>query len=718
MRQVLIKKGNAIVEDVPAPIVENGTVLVRVEYSCISAGTEIAGLNHSGTALWKRAAKDPRKVKKALQLAAIKGLSHTASVVRGELEAGAVTGYSAAGTVVAIGPGVDAYKIGDMVACAGAQCAHHAEFIRVPVNLTVRIPGGLDTAPASTVTLGAIALQGVRRVQPTLGETFVVVGLGVLGQLTVQILKANGCRVIGTDLSSERIALAQSLGMDESIRPGKELDVAKVARLTDGIGADGVIVTAASQDDNLLSHSFLLCRRKGRVVLVGDVPITINRAVIYKNELEFFISTSYGPGRYDQRYEEYGLDYPVAYVRWTENRNMSEYLRLLAEGRINIEALISKTYPLEKADAAYASCTRSAVRPLIVLLSYPEKAQTSPDTLITNPRQTKLSPANKHIRLGVIGAGGFAKGMHLPNLKSLADSYRIEAVASRSGHNAKAVATQYEAAYATTDYLKVLGDKEIDAILITTRHNLHAAIVLAALTAGKHVLVEKPLAMSSDELKKIEDFYAQNDSAPLLLTGFNRRFSPHARRIKEFVAKRTNPLMINYCMNAGHTPSEHWVHGPQGGGRNIGEACHIYDLFTALTESKVVSVSAHSIRPKTAHYRIDDNFVTTMSFLDGSVATLTYTALGSSDFPKETMTLFVDGMVLELDDYRVTRIHGTTDKGVDTRLADKGQKDELKAFARAIRGESEWPIPFWQQLQATRISFEVEDLLRSTGDEI
>jgi predicted dehydrogenase/threonine dehydrogenase-like Zn-dependent dehydrogenase len=718
MKQVLIQLGSAVVDSVPAPLVEPGTVLVQVHHSCISAGTELTGLNHSATPLWKRALKDPWKVKKALELVATRGVSHTTAVVRGELEAGAVTGYSAAGTVIAVGSGVDSYKAGDQVACAGAQCAHHAEFIRVPVNLTVHIPDGLDTASASTVTLGAIALQGVRRAKPTLGETFVVVGLGVLGQLTVQLLKANGCRVIGTDLDKERITLAQSLGMDESIIPGSELDVERVARLTDGIGADGVIITAASPDDTLLSNSFLLCRRKGRVVLVGDIPIKISRAAIYKNELEFFISTSYGPGRYDQHYEEHGLDYPVAYVRWTENRNMSEYLRLLAERQVNANALVSRTYPLEQAGAAYESFKTSEVRPLILLLSYPEYSQTAPETLIANPKHAPISSSTKHIRIGVIGAGGFAKGMHLPNLKSMADTYRIQAVVSRSGHNAKAVATQYEAAYATTDYLKVLDDKDIDAVLITTRHNLHANMVLAALKAGKHVLVEKPLALTSEELQNIENFFPSNDSAPVLLTGFNRRFSPHTQRIKELLTNRSNPLIINYSMNVGHIPSEHWVHGSEGGGRNIGEACHIYDLFTAITESKVVSLSAHSIRPKTAHYRADDNFVTSMSFSDGSVATLTYTALGTKDFPKETMTLFADGMVLELDDYQATRIYGRTSKGVETRLADKGQADELKAFAQALRGETEWPIPLWQQLQATRVSFEVERLLSPADKEI
>ncbi|MDH5525229.1 MAG: bi-domain-containing oxidoreductase [Desulfobulbaceae bacterium] len=713
MKQVLIRQGKAVVEAVPAPMVEAGTVLISLESSCLSAGTELSGLQHSGTPLWKRALKDPWKVKKTLELIVTRGFSHTTSVIRGELEAGAVTGYSAAGTVIGVGEGVDNFKKGDRVACAGAQCAHHAEIVRVPVNLVVPVPDPLDMFAASTVTLGAIAMQGVRRANPTLGETFVVVGLGVLGQLTVQLLKANGCRVIGTDLDENRIAIAQSMGMDAALRPGEGLDTGRVARVTDGVGADGVIVTAASPDTTLLSNSFLMCRRKGRVVLVGDVPIKIDRSVIYRKELDFFISTSYGPGRYDQRYEEEGLDYPVAYVRWTENRNMAEYLRLLADGRVNVEPLISKIYPLEQAGDAYESFQMLEVRPLILLLSYPEFEKETLENLIVNPNSPPLDSSVDKIRLALVGAGGFAKGMHLPNIKKLADLFQLQAVVSRSGHNAQAAATLYEAAYATTQYQRVLEDGNIDAVLIATRHNLHADMVLQALEAGKHVLVEKPLALNESELGRIANFFASRNTAPVLLTGFNRRFSPHLQCIKDVLVQRTNPLLIDYRMNAGHIPSDHWVHGPEGGGRNIGEACHIYDLFTALVDSRLVNVSAHAIRPATGHYRGDDNFVASMSFEDGSVANLTYTALGTSKFPKETMALFAEGMVLELDDFRQTRIHGAKINGVETRLPDKGQREELVAFAKAIRGEAEWPIPLWQQLQATRISFEVERLIGS-----
>ena len=713
MKQVLIKQGKAVVEEIPAPQVEPGTVLVQVDHSCISVGTEMSGIKVSGLPLWKRALKQPQNVKKAIQMVATQGYTHTKSVIEGKLTAGQPTGYSAAGIVLEVGDGIDDIVPGDRVACAGAQCAHHAEIIRVPRNLTVPIPDGLGFAEASTVTLGAIAMQGVRRANPTLGETFVVLGLGILGQLTAQLLKANGCRVIGTDLDTSRIELAKDLGMDIGIYPENGDDIESVARLTNGIGADGVIITAATPSDEVVSTAFKMCRKKGRVVLVGDVGLNLNRADFYAKELDFLVSTSYGPGRYDNNYEERGLDYPVAYVRWTENRNMSEYLRLLAEGKVKVDKMISAIYPVDKAAEAYEVLGSSEAKPLMVLLSYPHPAaDTIPVRVVANPY---AKPAGSGvIRLALVGAGGFAKGMHLPNIKELSSLYHLHAVVSRTGHNASATAIQFSAKYSTTDYQKVLDDPEVDAVLIATRHNLHARMVLQALKAGKHVLVEKPLALNEEELQQIEEFYTSSSvfgPQPVLLTGFNRRFSKYARRIHELTRERSNPMVLNYRMNAGYIPLDHWVHTQEGGGRNIGEGCHIYDLFTYLTSSKVVSIDAKSIKPKTGYYSYSDNFVATMSFEDGSIATLTYTSLGSKEYPKEQLEVFVDGKVIKLDDYRKLTVTGAKAIGVETKLSDKGQKEELEAFAKAIREGGEWPIPLWQQLQATRISFKIQEMI-------
>lgn len=709
MKQVLIKQGQAVVEEVPAPKVEPGTVLVRVDHSCISVGTEMSGITASGLPLWKRAVKEPENVMKAIKMVATEGVSRTRSIVQGALSAGNPTGYSASGIVLEVGNGIEDLLPGDRVACAGAQCAHHAEVIRVPRNLTVLIPEGLDLASASTVTLGAIALQGVRRGQPTLGETFVVIGLGILGQLTAQLLRANGCRVIGTDLDRGRINLARETGMDIGIHPEDGNDIEQVARLTNGIGADGVIITAATPSDAVISTAFKMCRKKGRVVLIGDVGLNLNRGDFYQKELDFFISSSYGPGRYDNIYEEKGLDYPVAYVRWTENRNMAEYLRLLSEERVNIKPLVSSTYPIDEASLAYEVLKTAEKKPLMVLLSYPA-VEEAPGRVVINPMAR--AAGKDRVRIAVAGAGGFAKGMHLPNLQSLSNLYHIQAVMSRTGHNAVATARQFSANYSTTDYQQILSDKEVDAVLIATRHNIHSSMALDSLRAGKHVLVEKPLALTREELSQINNFYSSLDpqkAAPILLTGFNRRFSSYARRIREIVKERTNPMILNYRMNGGYIPLNHWVHTEEGGGRNIGEACHIYDLFTYLTGSRVVSVDARAIRPTTGYYSHMDNFVATMTFDDGSVATLTYTALGSKDYPKEQLEVYVDGKVLVMEDYKKLTVFGAKIKGIETKISEKGQKEELEAFAKAIREGGEWPIPLWQQVQATEISFEVEN---------
>ncbi|MDR0268460.1 bi-domain-containing oxidoreductase [Paenibacillus sp.] len=716
MNQVIIRHGNAVVEQTPAPEIQKGTVLVQVEHSCISIGTEISGLRTSGVPLWKRAVQQPDKVKKLMQIAATQGLSHTRNMLKLKTSSGQPSGYSAAGMVIEVGEGVVDLKVGDRVACAGAQFAHHAEIIRVPRNLVTSVPEGLGMAEASTVTLGAIAMQGLRRAAPTLGETFVVIGLGILGQLTAQLLKANGCRVIGTDLDDTRIALAQRLGMDMAIQPGEESGVEAALRLTDGLGADGVIITAAARSSVILSEAFRMTRKKGRVVVVGDVGLEINRADIYEKELDFYISTSYGPGRYDRDYEEKGRDYPLGYVRWTENRNMREYLRLASEGKIQLGPMISCVFPVDQAAEAYTYIQNAETKPMMVLLSYPQTASATGDIhkVTVNPGQNAVQGADGKVRIGLIGAGEFAKGMHLPNINALSGMFQLQAVMSQTGHNAAETAKQFGAVYASTSYPVLLQDPEIDAVLIATRHDTHASIVLDALHAGKHVFVEKPLALTRTELENIEKYYADfpdGRPAPVLVTGFNRRFSPYATKIKEMVEQRSNPMILNYRMNAGYLPLDHWTQTEEGGGRNRGECCHIYDLITYLTGSRVQRIHASHIRPGTKHYTHTDNFVATMEFADGSVATVTYTALGSKSYPKEQMDIYVDGKNIFLDDYRRLLIAGSKLKGMETKIANKGQRETLEQFGEAARGQKDWPIPLWQQIQAMEIALEVERLL-------
>ena len=550
MKQALIQGGKVVVWEVPCPVVDRGSILVAVEHSCISIGTEISGIRSSAAPLWRRALKQPDKIMWVLNNVRTRGLAPTKQLVKGKISSVRATGYSAAGTVIQVGEDVEGFAIGDRVACAGGQCSYHAEIICVPINLAVPIPDNVTFADASTVALGAIALQGVRRASPTLGENFVVIGLGVIGQITAQLLKANGCKVIGTDIERYRIEMALGLGMDLALYNENDPPLDRVSRLTDGVGVDGVIITAATPSSEVLSNAFSMCRKKGRVVLVGDVGLDIKRKDIYSKELDFLISTSYGPGRYDPHFEEEGLDYPIAYIRWTENRNMQAYIDLISNGRIKIEPLVSAVFPIELAAEAYAAIEDHTRETLAVLLSYPKPAKQRDTCNVIRTYRT-VHPSSDKIRLGIVGVGSFLKGTHLPNLRAQSDKYRITAVVSKSGHNAADTAQQVGATIIASDLAQVVADPNIDAFIITTRHNLHAPMTLAALRAGKHVLCEKPLALTRKELNEIREFYNElpsNQPVPLLLTGFNRRFSPYVRRIRDMLTDRTNPMIINYRM--------------------------------------------------------------------------------------------------------------------------------------------------------------------------
>lgn len=713
MKQVILTRAGVEVYDVPAPQAAPGCVLVKVSRSCISTGTELSGVKSSNLPLWKRALQRPDQVRQVINMVRTQGLARTCETVRSHLDLSSPMGYSLAGTVVAGGAGIDDLFPGDRVACAGGQAAYHAEYVCVPRNLTVPVPDGVDDAAASTVTLGAIALQGVRRAEPTVGETFVVVGLGILGQLTARLLKASGVQTIGADLSAERIEQARQHGLDLAIAADGDEPEQRVARLTGGVGADAVIVTAASASADLLNTALRMCRRKGRVVLVGDVPITIDRADIYAKEIDFRISTSYGPGRYDRNYEESGLDYPVGYVRWTENRNMQAFLGLLAGGAVKVDDLVATRYPIAEAAAAYAAL-QSKAKPLSVILTYPDAPAAEPVRRVANP---KVGTGHQGaVRLAVIGAGSFAKSTLLPILRDDSDRFTLSAICARQGHTAAATARQFGAGYSSTDYAAVLADPAIDGVLIATRHYKHAEMALAALRAGKHVFVEKPLCLNATELASFTDFYEGGEQGkPLLMTGFNRRFSPFSRAIAQKTASRTNPLVMNYRVNAGYFPPDTWVQGPEGGGRNIGEACHFYDLFVMLAGAEAVSVEATTIRPQTAYYSKRDNFVAIIGFTDGSVANLTYTALGSPDFPKEQFDVFVDGNVYSIDDFKSLSGKGAEAAKMTAAAAGKGHREELVAFGDAIKNGGAWPIPLWQQVEAMRIAFDVEAAIAQAG---
>ena len=709
MKQVLTSASGIQVADVPAPCVGDKTILVRVQHSCISVGTEIAGVKAASEPLYRRALKQPEKLRRAMTLLREKGIAATLDRIR-SAGSGVPLGYSAAGVVVACGAEVSLFGIGDSVACTGSGIANHAELIEVPVNLATRIPPTVDSAAAATVALGAIALQGVRRATPTLGETVLVVGLGILGQLTVQLLKSNGCKVIGADLVAERVAIAQTVGMDWSVNPRNGSYLADIQRLTDGYGADAVIVTAATKDSRVVNDAIRACRRKGRVVIVGDVGLDIDRSEIYAREVDLLISTSYGPGRYDATYEIEGRDYPLPYVRWTENRNMEAYLDLLAVGKIQLEPIPTRVFNIDDAANAYSEIQSGTSGNLLFLLNYPDRVHAG----LRRIPIPVTKPVTGRIRTALIGAGSFAQGMHLPNLAQAGTNFSLHTIVSRNGATARGLANRYGAAFACTDTDDVLADPDIDLVIIATRHHLHAPLVLKALAAGKHVMVEKPLALNASELDAIEAFFRTQPSAPLLMTGFNRRFSPPLLRARSRLAGRQGPLIINYRVNAGYLPSDHWVHGEQGGGRNIGEACHIYDVCNFLIGAHPQQTHAHAVAPWSAQYQRNDNFVVTLGYPDGSQCTITYTALGHSDYAKERMEIFVDGTVIALDDYKSLTVTGARDYNWASANADKGHAQELAALANGVLTGT-WPISLADQIAATRTSFAVEAQLRGNA---
>jgi len=707
MKQVLIKKGKAYPEEVPAPMVNENIILVQVYYSCISVGTEIAGVKSSGESLLKKALRQPEEVTKVMNSVVREGLSRTIKKVKGKLEEWTPIGYSASGVVIDIGANIKDIKIGDRVACAGTGIANHAEYIAVPRNLLVRIPVEVDFDLASTVALGSIALQGVRRANVKLGEYVAVIGLGILGQITVQLLKANSCRVIGMDINETRIQKALKLGLDKGVN-SKDKDIVKiVSALSDGFGVDAVIITAATKSPEPLSLAFQICRKKGRVVLVGVVGMEINREEMYKKELDFLISTSYGPGRYDDQFERKGIDYPYSYVRWTETRNMEEYLKLIAEQKIYIRPLIEKEYKVEEAYAAYEELETAQKKPLIVLFKY-KKAK---EDKILRKIELRHKPIKKdgRINIAVVGAGNFAKEKHLPNLMKLNDLYNLYAIASRTGSNAKFTAQKYGAKYVTTDYKEIFEDENIEAVLIATRHNLHAQLAMMALKAGKAVFLEKPMALNKEELDKLA--VTINETKKPFMVGFNRRFSIYVREVKKHISHRINPMIINYQMNAGYVPLDNWIHSEEGGGRIIGEACHVFDLFNYFTEAEVESISVDSINPKTKHFSSQDNAVVTLKYKDGSICTLTYTALGNNQYPKEYCQIYFDGKIIIINDYKKLEGYGLKIKEIKSVEPNKGQYEELIEFAKYLKGKSQMSIPLWQLIKATEISFFVNEMI-------
>ena len=748
MRQILLNTGGAVIARVPRAVVSHGSVLVRVHYSAISVGTEIAPLRSAvisspdstavgrGLAyaarvrhLARASARDPRKAMNRIMRIArgqLRRLPIPAAVgsqpamAAGDRDVqGWAVGYSAAGEVVAVGDGVTELAVGDLVACAGAGQANHADYINVTRNLVCRVPAGCDPQVAATATLGAIAMQGVRRAAPQLGERVCVLGLGMIGQISAQLLRAAGCDVIGLDLDGGRVARAQSLGMRYGASDADAFR-ALVRDVTGGHGADQTIMTAATKSDAVINLAMDVTRRKGRVVIVGDVGLKVDRNVFYQKEIDLLMSTSYGPGRYDASYELEGHDYPFAYVRWTENRNMQSFLELAASGRIAVAPLIDRIVSIDEAPALYRTLADAeGDLPLGVLIQYsPDAADASERSAPTTVAIRRArAPADGRIAYALVGAGSFGTSMLVPQMDRCRDRYLLKAVVSRNAAQGGNFARDRGVDVLTSNVDDVLADASIDLVVIATRHHEHAAQVKRSLEAGKHVFVEKPLALTWEELSSIAATYTSLETRTALMVGFNRRFSPALEILKARLAARRSPLMIEYRVNAGYIPLDHWVHGTQGGGRNIGEACHMYDVFRFLAGAAVRSIGAAAIDPASLAYARNDNFTATVAYEDGTLATLVYTALGpKTGMGKEHITVFCDNDAFVVDDFHsLTR---ASDGAVLWQSSEilKGHFEELSAFGDAIaRGEPS-PIPFEEIVETTAVALEIEDQLFGRAD--
>ncbi len=712
MIQAILKKGKVLPDSVPAPSVSKGSLLIKVVSSCISAGTELSGVSESKKSIIQKALDQPEKIQKVLNIVKSEGIVSAFQKVKGKLDSGRPTGYSVSGVVIGIGEGVSGFQIGESVAAAGAGLANHAEYVDVPVNLVIKMPVGMDYKQASTVTLGGIALQGVRRADLKLGEFCVVVGAGILGLISVQLLKLSGIRVIAIDLDDNRLKIAKECGAELVLNPKKDDNIKSVENLTAANLADAVLFTAATSSSEPLSQAFQMCKKKGKVVLVGVVGMEIKREDMYAKELDFLISTSYGPGRYDLNYEQKGLDYPYAYVRWTENRNMQEYLRLVHEKKINLEPLISEIFTIDKVEEAFQSLTSLESKPLMVLLDYGQFEPENLNKYLNHDRRITVSSKSLQsgvIRVGVIGTGEFATSIHLPNLKKLSGKFSIHAVMSRTGHKAKAVAEQFGASYATTIAEDIINDNDIDLVMICTRHDSHTELVMKSLKSGKHVFVEKPLSISEKEIDEIKNYFSENqkEEKPILTVGFNRRFSKYIQEIKFHTSKRINPLFVTYRMNAGYIPSNHWVH--EDGGRIIGEACHIIDIMNFLTESEIESVSYESLKPVNEKFIDSDNKSIVLKYKDGSVCSIGYFSVGSRQLSKEYMEVHFDEKSIVMDDYKSLKGFGIKVKEINSSFSEKGQLQELEFLHKSLTGQSQnWPIELWDLLQTTEISLAIK----------
>lgn len=710
MKQVLqnLKDGSTEVADVPCPHAGHGQLLIRTTCTLVSAGTERMLVDFGRGNLIDKARQQPDKVRMVLDKVRTDGLAPTLEAVRNKLDQPLPMGYCNVGVVVEVGAGVSGFAVGDRVASNG----RHAEMVAVPVNLCARVPDEVADESAAFTVLGAIALQGIRLVQPTLGEAVVVMGLGLIGLMTVQLLKAQGCRVLGIDFDPQRLALARRFGAETIDLRGGE-PVAAAVRFARGHGVDAVIVTASTRSSEPIHQAAQMCRKRGRIVLVGVTGLELSRADFYEKELTFQVSCSYGPGRYDPLYEDKGHDYPIGFVRWTEQRNFEAVLDMLAEGRLDVASLVTHRFGID--DAARAYDVVGGTEPSLgIVLRFADASKADHavsarrlhrTVALAAPLATPAS-TNQAVRVSVIGAGNYAGAVLIPAFKSA--GARLTRIASAGGASCVHLGRKFGFAEATTDTAALIADPGVDAVVVSTRHDTHAEFVLRALASNKHVFVEKPLALTVEDVDRIE---AAATAAPgrLVMVGFNRRFAPQVVKIRQLLDALSGPKTFLMTVNAGAIPATHWTQDRAiGGGRLVGEGCHFIDLLRHLAGAPVESFQVGAMAAGTP-----DTASVTLRFADGSLGTLLYTANGSKVFPKERLEVFAAGRVLQLDNFRrLTGFGWPGFRSMNLWRQDKGQAACAAAFCRAVASGGAPPIALEELLEVSRLSIRIEEALR------
>lgn len=691
MKQIIqdLKKGNTLLEEVPTPLVRKGQVLIQTHRSLVSLGTEKMLVEFGKGNLISKARQQPEKVKQVLDKIKTEGLLPTIEAVFNKLDEPLPLGYCNAGEVIGIGEGVTDFSIGDRVASNGV----HAEIVSVPKNLVAKIPDNVSYEEASFTVIGSIGLQGIRLANPTIGETVVVVGLGLIGLITAELLIANGCNVIGFDFDDEKVKLASNKGVNAF--NASTTDVVKIVEsLTNGIGSDAVIIAASTKSNEVISQAAQMSRKKGRIVLVGVIGLDIQRADFFKKELSFQVSCSYGPGRYDEDYEQSGMDYPIGYVRWTEKRNFETILNAISKKQINVQDLITERVSLNNYLQIYGDMGRGSIASI---LEYP--LQSINRSEIVAVKHFAIRPSSGII--GIIGAGNFTKMTVMPALKSAGAHYKY--ISSVGGLTAKSLANKYGFEFSTTDYKHILNDQEVDLVMITTRHDLHAKMVIETIASGKNVFVEKPLAINGEELDAVLNAYNNQIIPKSISVGFNRRFSPFSKKIKALIGTTTDSLNMIATINAGFIPPDVWVHDMKtGGGRIIGEACHFIDLMVYFTESKVAEVSMSALGKTPTEQT--DNAIITLKFQNGSQGVINYFSNGSKSYQKERVEIYSQGRTLILDNFR--KLEGFGFKGFSTMRGalDKGHKCQFIELITKIKSGGESIISFEEIYNTTKAS--------------